>query len=255
MHVFLTSSPCDDAVPAGVKQPCIFFERNRFVENLRARIRPNARLVVVAGDPENEPLNDEMLDTFVKCFEYHGMTITEAKMLDARTEDDAVDLIANSDVILFGGGHVPTQNCFLDRIGMRALMWNFRGVVIGVSAGSMNCAGEVYAQPEMPGESVDPNYRKFRTGLDLTKINILPHYQKVRDMVLDGRRLYEDITYPDSMGRKFIAIPDGSYVLYDGNRAVLFGEGYLISDGKIRTICMDVESIVLNFEKSARCEF
>jgi len=249
MHVFLTSSPCDDDVPSGVEQPCIFFERNHFVENLRRRIKPGAGLVVVAGDPDNYPLNDEMADTFTKCFEYHGLTLSSVELLDARTEDDVVRMISESDVVLMGGGHVPPQNRFLERIGMRALLWNYSGVVIGISAGSMNCAATVYAQPEMPGESVDPNYRRFIPGLRLTDVMILPHYQKVHDMILDNRRLYEDITYSDSIGREFIAIPDGSYVLVENGTAVLFGEGYRIADGKIRTICGDEEYIVLKKQK------
>lgn len=245
MHVFLTSSPCDDDVPSGVELPCIFFERNHFVENLRKRMKPGARLVVVAGDPDNYLLNDEMADTFAKCFEYHSLTLSSVRLLDARTEDDVVRIVSDGDVVLLGGGHVSTQSRFLDRIGMRALLWNYSGVVIGISAGSMNCASTVYAQPEMPGESLDPNYRRFITGLGLTDVMILPHYQKVRDIILDGRRLYEDITYPDSQGREFIAIPDGSYVLVENGSAILFGEGYGIADGKIRTICSEEEYIVL----------
>lgn len=246
MHVFLTSSPCDDNVPSGVELPCIFFEKNRFVENLSERMKPGARLVVVAGDPDNHPLNDEMADTFAKCFEYHGMALSSVELLDARTEEDVVRMISESDAVLLGGGHVPSQNRFLDRVGMRALLWNYPGVVIGISAGAMNCASTVYAQPEMPGESVDPNYRRFVPGLRLTDVMILPHYQKVWNMVLDGRRLYEDITYPDSSGREFIAIPDGSYVLVENGRAVLYGEGRRIADGKIRTICQDGGCVVLD---------
>ena len=51
MHLFLTSSPCNDDVPEGVELPCIFNENNGFVENLRDCVPPNARLVVVAADP------------------------------------------------------------------------------------------------------------------------------------------------------------------------------------------------------------
>lgn len=236
MHVFLTSSPCNDDVPVGVEQPCIFFEKNDFVKNLRALVKPGARLAVVAGDPYDYPLNDGMADTFAKCFEYHGMTLSSVRLLDARNEEDVLEIISGSDVILMGGGHVPTQNMFLERVGMRALIWNYRGVVVGVSAGSMNCASTVYAQPEMPGESINPDYRKFLPGLRLTEVMILPHLQKVRNMMIDGRRLYEDVTFPDSVGRAFVAMPDGSYVLDGPEGPVLYGEGYLVFDGKIRTI-------------------
>ena len=87
MHLFLTSSPCNDDVPEGVELPCIFNEENGFVENLRDRVPPNARLVVVAADPLAFDGNDEMADTFAACFEYHGMQLASVDICDARTEN------------------------------------------------------------------------------------------------------------------------------------------------------------------------
>ena len=40
-------------------------------------------------------------------------------------------------------------------------------MIFGISAGSMNSAEEVYAQPELEGESLDPNYVRFIPGLGL----------------------------------------------------------------------------------------
>lgn len=245
MHLFLTSSPCDDLVPKGVDLPCIFFERNGFVKRMKERVKPNARFTVVAADPDNDPLNEEMVETFAGCFRYHGMSLSSVSLVDARTENNAAELISQSDLLMLAGGHVPTERSFFERIGLKALLKDYQGVVMGVSAGTMNCASTVYAQPEMPGESVDPEYVRFFPGLGLTDVMILPHYQKVRDMVLDGRRLYEDITYADSMGRAFIAIPDGSYVLVENGRATLYGEGYHISDGQILRICDDGRAFAL----------
>lgn len=245
MHLFLTSSPCDDNVPAGVKLPCIFFQRNGFVERMRERVVDNARFTVVAADPENFPLNDEMTKTFADCFRYHGMCLSSVKLVDARTEEKAGEWIAQSDLLMLAGGHVPTEIRFFEKIGVKEALKGYEGVVMGVSAGSMNCASTVYSQPEMPGESVDPDYRRFFPGLGLTDVMVLPHYQRERYTVLDGKRLYEDITYADSMGRTFIAIPDGSYILVENGRATLFGEGYHISDGQILRICDDGSSFSL----------
>ena len=101
----------------------------------------------------------------------------------------------------------------------------------------MNCADIVYAQPEMPGEAVDPSYQKFIQGLGLTDVNVLPHYQAVKDDWVDGLRLMEDITYPDSIGRAFHAIVDGSFVLQTEDRKEIRGEAYRIADGQIRKVC------------------
>ena len=124
----------------------------------------------------------------------------------------------------------PHRMPFFQRIGLRRLLRDHPGVVMGISAGSMNCADVVYSQPEEPGESA-PKFQRFLPGLGLTRVQVLPHYQKCRDMRLDGQRLYEDITYADSVGNAFYAIPDFSYVVDDGRFVTLFGEGYRIQNG------------------------
>lgn len=245
MILFMTSSPCNDNVPAGVDLPCIFFEKNDFVRNLHACWKPDSRLVVVCSDAHNFPLNDEMCATFTKCFRYHGLSVSSSVMLDARNERDAGRIIALSDAVLLGGGHVPTQNEFFARIGLRALLREYTGVIMGVSAGSMNCMDVVYAQPELTGESIAPGYRRFIPGLGLSRVQVLPHYQMVRDNLLDGRRLFEDITFSDSFGRSFYALPDGSYVMRRNGEYTLWGEGYLIRDGAMRSICREGEHVVI----------
>ena len=132
---------------------------------------------------------------------------------------------------------MPTQNAFFQKIGLREKMQGFDGIVMGISAGTMNSADVVYAQPEECGEAVDPNYVKFLQGLGLTKTNILPHYQMVKDNYLDGMRLFEDITYGDSYGQKFLVLPDGSYLFGEDGKETVYGEAYVITDGKIEKIC------------------
>ena len=100
MHLFLTSSPCDDNVPAGVKLPCILDRSNGFVDRLARCHKPDSRMVIVAASPHNYALNDEMRETFHNAFNYHHLTIRETVMLDARNERDASRLIALSDMVM-----------------------------------------------------------------------------------------------------------------------------------------------------------
>ena len=116
---------------------------------------------------------------------------------------------------------------------------------MGISAGSMNAADVVYAQPEEEGESIDPDYERFIPGLGLTNLNILPHYQMVKDNILDGRRLYEDITFEDSIGHAFLVLVDGSFVLEEDGRCEVYGESYLIFSGKMMKICEEGEMLSL----------
>ncbi len=234
MHLFLTSSPYNDQVPPGCSLPCVFNEINGFVSLLKARFRPHCSCVVVAASPRAYALNDEIAYTLHRVLTWHGMAPSVTTVVDDRNAPDLPQLIAESGMVLLSGGHVPTENAFFRRIGLQALLQGYDGIVMGVSAGSMNCCDPVYAQPEEPGEAIDPTYQRFLPGLALTNVMVLPHYQKVKGTYLDGLRLFEDITLPDSRGRVFYAIPDGSFILVENGRAQLFGESWEIRDGILR---------------------
>ena len=178
-------------------------------------------------------------------FQQAGFTFDTYTILDRRNGECARELVLNSDLVILSGGHVPTQNAFFADIHLRDCLNDFQGVVVGASAGSMNAAEVVYAQPELPGEAVSPEYRRFLPGLGLTEVMILPHYQDIKDKVLDGLRVFEDIGYPDSMGRKIYTIPDGTYLLCENGREELRGEAYLIENGGMRKINENNQAILL----------
>lgn len=245
MITFLTSSPCSNDVPEGVDIPCILNEVNGFVKKLSEIWKPESRCLIISSNPVAFALNNEMCQTFQSAFSFHGLSLSSVEICDFRNESEISSLVEDSDVVLLAGGHVPTQNAFFKRIGLKKQLHNYEGIVIGISAGSMNAARLVYAQPEEEGESVDPSYERFLPGLGLTDVMVSPHYQQVKDYELDGKRLFEDIIYPDSIGRKFYALVDGSYVLVNGSRTELYGEAYLIQDGAISQICEVGEKLVL----------
>lgn len=239
MPLYLTSSPCDDDVPAGCDLPCIFFRRNGFVDNLRRHVRPGLRFLAIAAWKDDHARNDEMAATFAGCFAYHGMGFSCTEVLDSRNQAQAAELVARADVILLAGGHVPTQNAFFREIGLRALLADRERVIMGVSAGSMNAADVVYAQPEEAGEVTDPEYQRFLPGLGLTQRNILPHYNMVRDNMIDGLRLFEDVTFGDSRGQCFIVLEDGSYILGEDGAERVYGRAWTIADGVMRPLCAE----------------
>ena len=216
---------------------------NRFEEELRQRMPQRCRMLFVCSDPDGHELTDFFAGNVRTTFEDAGFTPERFRILDGRNADEAPELVKEADLIILGGGHTPTQNRFFQKIGLRELMRGYDGIVIGISAGSMNSAETVYAQPEDDGESVDPEYRRFLPGLGLTETMILPHYQMVKDDILDGVRLFEDITYPDSMGRSFIALPDGSYLFCENGTEEIRGEAYLIRDGRLSQIAADGKTV------------
>ena len=150
--------------------------------------------------------------------------------------------LKNYDVIILAGGHVPTQNSFFESINLREKIKDFEGIIIGISTGSLNGDDIVYAQPELYGEAIDSNYKRYLKGLNLTKIQVLPHYYSNKDEKLDSKRFMEDITYDNSVNNCFYILPDRSYIIKTVKNIYLFGEGFIIKDKKIEKICNNDES-------------
>ena len=218
---------------------------NGFVEELLRRVPNPCRALFISSDPDAYELMGRFAAMVRSGFEKAGLVFRHYDVLDGRNASQAAELIRDSELLILSGGHVPTQNRFFQALGLGELLRGYDGVVIGISAGSMNSAAIVYAQPEEEGEATDPEYRRFLPGLGLTKTMLLPHYQDMKDHLLDGMRLFEDITLPDSEGKTFYAVPDGSYLLIDGGREELRGEAYKISDGKVTKLAADGEIVVL----------
>lgn len=238
MTCFLTSSP---VAPDSVR----LNPANRFAEELAACLKSDCAAVYVCADPDDRERMSVYAQDMRDFMEASGFAFRSYAILDGRNRRDAEELVRGAELVILGGGHTPTQNRFFRQLGLRELLGGYAGVVLGISAGSMNSAETVYAQPEEAGEAVDPRYRRFLTGLGLTETVILPHYQLVKDAVLDGLRVFEDITYPDSVGRSFYALVDGSYVFVRDGAEELRGEAYLIRDGVLTRVCGDGERLRL----------
>ena len=239
MIAFLTSSPCVFGAPRAILNP-----ENGFLDNLRRTLPQRPRCLFICSDPNDPGATDRFGGDMVSAFREAGIEFSDFSVLDSRREADAQLLIWESDLIILSGGHVPTQNAYFRKIGLKQLIRNYQGVLLGVSAGTMNAAHTVYSQPEVAGDSL-PNYVRFLPGLGLTNINILPHYQQAKDMMVDGRHLYNDITRIDSMGKCFYAFPDGTYIHIENGRETIRGEAHRYRDGLLEQISQVGEEVTV----------
>lgn len=236
MICFLTSSP---VIPGTFD----LNGANGFIDALRACFPANCWGLFICSDPADTKKTDRFAGEMRRIMARSGFLFQSYGILDGRNASRAAGLIREADFIILAGGHVPTQNRFFAAINLKELLRGFDGVLMGISAGTMNSAETVYAQPEREGEALDPGYRRFLPGLGLTKTMVLPHYQLVKNDVLDGQRLFEDITYPDSMGRVFYALPDGSYLLIRDGKEELRGESHRIGDGLCRQVSAEGDTV------------
>ena len=242
MTVFLTGSPTRFGEPS-------FTEDNGFLAEVKAALAAVTgpgrlpRVLLISAAPDDKGFTDSVKKGMSDCIHKSGIRTEKIVMLERRNASRAAELVPWADWVILCGGHVPTQNKFIHEIRLKELLQGYKGVVMGCSAGSMNCADEVYSHPEMPGEAVDPQYRRWLKGLGLTNIQLVPHFEQVRYATVDGLRLFEDIAFPDSWGHRFYTFRDGGYVIRkEGHPAELRGEAFEITRGAMRRVSEENKS-------------
>ena len=206
-----------------------------WVEDLLKYLHFPCHALLVASSPDEIEKTRRYAQEIIDVMEKHGLSLSGFDILDRNSACCTKELVDKADLIIAMGGHVPTQNSFFQEIDLKKHLQEFRGIWIGSSAGSMNSATLVYAQPELEGEVIDSTYQRFVPGLGLTEKMILPHYSSWKNEVVDGFRLLEDVTYPDSQGHMFYLMEDGSYVLGDTEEKIeeVIGKYDVLRDGVI----------------------
>lgn len=212
-------------------------DKNMFTDNLRQYWKENSRCLMIVSSPADYLGNDAMTDYFRRATINSGFTLSCFDVWDNRRAPLTVEELKSYDTIFFAGGHVPTQHNWFEQIKLRELMREYDGILITISAGSMNCAELVYAWPELPGET-SPYYQPFFPGLGLANVKILPHFQQTQHNSVDGRNCLE-IAKSQSYGHRFFGIPDTSYVIIEKDREVVYGEAYEITNGMMCKFCDD----------------
>lgn len=156
MTLFLTSSPSGCPFEPGPDIP-VLDTRNHFVANLRAVWPDHAVLgLAIAADPYAYEQNDEMCRVFAQSFANAHLPLTALIPCDARNAEEIGSLLPQSGFVMLCGGHVPTQNHFFAQLGLPGLFHNYHGIVLGVSAGSMNAAlaDAISVLPEQTREEI-----------------------------------------------------------------------------------------------------
>lgn len=234
MMIFLTSllythyyDENGDRVPIALK------DENGIVGNLRNNLKRRQRLVLVANDMYDSEDNDNKISVIRDSFGMSELGFNEYAVLDARNKNSAADIIAGADLIILSGGKCVCQLEFFEEIGLRDILLSYNGIVIGVSAGAMDLCGTVANFPE---EVSDLTQNRWLKGLGFVDEIMIPHYdgeQNRYQFECEEFDIATDYILPMSKGKRFTAIPNGSYVMItsDGKKRYC-GDVYTISDGK-----------------------
>ena len=235
--IFLTSNMGSCIKINGIKKPSIIDNSNKMIDSLKKALNNQGKIVIFPSDPTDYEKNDFFHKINESSFKMSGFDFKKIITIDNRNKKDLKELIKDTDLIILGGGHVPTQNKWFKELNLKTILNDFDGTIIGISAGSMNCADIVYSYPEDEGEAINPNFNRWLEGLGLTDIKTFPHYNKLVNEKLNGLKIIEDIVIPDNYKYPIYAINDGSFIEINNGENIIHGECYKVHNGIIEKIC------------------
>lgn len=237
--VFLTSDIGCSKKVNGVRITKEIENKNGLVDQLKSQIGKTDTFVFVASSPDNYEKNDSYANGIFQGFKMSGFDFNKLILIDDRYNGNIEADINQADVVFLSGGHTPTEMAYFEKINLKDLLKDYQGVIIGLSAGSLNLAETVVCSPEYEEEI--GNIYTWK-GLGKTNINVEPHFTV---MPLDADFLLREELLKISLDYPLYALCDGSHIFDNGNEQVLYGEAYYIDKGKITNICHDGETLKL----------
>lgn len=217
---------------------------NEFVTNLKKHAPKVKKICFIASNPNGHQKSKLYSDIIKESFIIDGFETSESVIIDYEFKGNIRQEILSSDLVFLLGGHVPSQNAFIKEIGLKGILDDYKGVVVGQSAGGMNMSRVVYIQPECEEEMLDKNFKKIDTGLGLSEYVVMPHMNRAHTDELLGVTAYQ-MCLKDSEFIPHIGIVDCGYILLDENGAELYGESYLFDKNNCEKIISNGESISL----------
>lgn len=229
----------------GVRVSCAFEDTNGFLTKLKGLFSFVDSFLFVSSDPKAYEITEGYASLLKQSFELSGIPVKNFTIIDYRFKGDLTSLIKNADIVFLAGGHVPTQNAYFKEIKLKEKLKHFKGVLIGQSAGSMNCSKKVYIQPEYEHELLNKKFKKHARGLGLTKIHIMPHINTAKDYQICGITPYE-MSIKDSYKYPHFGIADGAFIEIKKGAVIVYGQTLYFKRGKVKPFCCDGQSCVLS---------
>lgn len=190
------------------------------IDYLKKDIKNNSVISFISCYFDNYEKNDLYHNNMIKNFSNIGINFKETYLIDGRLDKEKTRKIINkSDVIYIIGGNPYIEMENIKSYNLIDTLREFNGIVIGVSAGSMNmCNNVCYIDEE--------NNIKEYEGIGLIDINIAPH--------LDFNNIdYLKEIFRVSKIRKTIALPNESFIRIANKNIQIIGEHYIVENETI----------------------
>ena len=187
---------------------------------LKKLLHDRESLVFISAWPDRFKQNDEDSEGMHNMFVAEDMSFERFSVIDERTDEkNAQKEIENASCLFLMGGNATAQMDLIRRKGIFESIKVFQGVILGVSAGSMNMGNpvvDIY-------ESIVPY-----AGLGFCDITVKAHYP------LEDEKL-RNATRKVSMEIPVTLMKDESAIFIEEDNVKLIGEILLMNRGEIRS--------------------
>ena len=217
---------------------------NGIVDQLKESLKKRNKVVFISSDINSTP---ESVLSYAKIFfdsmKMAGIVFNEYLIIEGTNYDKASEYIEGADLVFLCGGDTYNQYKLFSKMNLKQILSSYSGIIMGQSAGALNMAVDVFNSPEEKEES-EP---VFYEGLGLTTINIEPHF-KYDDTNFDDKEKYQrEAIIKESYNRPIYGQCNGSHIfINEDDVATIYGETYLIMNGKIEKICDNKKSVIIN---------
>ena len=196
----------------------------RVAKVFQQKIEKRDKFAFVASEFETlHEKTDKYFRIFLDMFEEAGIHFEEAYVVDGRmSAAEAQKAVVEADVVWLSGGDTPTQFAYFVKYGLVESLQEHQGVIIGMSAGSINMA-----RTSVCTLSCGHRKQEIYNGLGCVDISVEPHF--VRDYVSD--ELIE-------LSKDYIiyGLCDDAIIVCSGGTIEFYGEVYKLSQGIVERI-------------------
>lgn len=186
-------------------------------EFLKKDIKNNMNIVFIASSFDNYERNDIKHKELVKLFNDINIKFNSIYLIDNRIDSNkSKELIKKSDIIFLMGGDPKKEMDSIIEYDLVSDIKTKEGIIIGVSAGSMNQITNVIYKDE-----IDNNILIKYKGLGFFNTNIYPHVD------INNKEYLQEIFEVSKYG-KILCLPNSSFIRIENNKVDIIGEYYYI---------------------------
>lgn len=147
-------------------------------------------------------------------------SISDYKIIDNKlTNEKKIEALENCDMIYLLGGNPSEQLKNIIDYNLSEYIKNFKGIIIGTSAGAMNLACLAYYSKD---KDCDKSY--FYNGLGLVDVTIDPHFDINNEIQVSEAKKF-------SFRHEIIGLPDTSAVIVSDEGIKYVGDYFKFVDG------------------------